>query len=217
MKTLTAEHTALVRQTSEDFVSSDFRSHVEGGWSTVHPAIRDRMDRMLESPHATVFRGTGCVKRSRIGLFFAVVSRIFGSPLVAKQGEQVTTTVRVAPTENGFRCWHRHFVFPDGGQKLVQTTKMISPTFGMMDVVGARGESLLGTRMRIWSEGKSLCFQSTGYVLRFRSFTVRIPSILTPGVLYAEHRDQGNGSFRYMLSFRHPLWGETFRLFSVVG
>lgn len=80
MSLLTAERAIVVRQSPENFVSSDFRSHVQGGWNAVHPAVRERMDRMLDSPHATVFRGTGCVKRSRIGWLFAVLSRIFGSP-----------------------------------------------------------------------------------------------------------------------------------------
>lgn len=49
--------------------------------------------------------------------------------------------------------------------------------------------------------------------------TVRIPTLLTPGTLTAEHRDEGNGWFRYTLNFNHPLWGETFyqdRLFRMV-
>ena len=79
-----------------------------------------------------------------------------------------------------------------------------------MDAVGAQGEKMLHTKMRIWTEGKSLCFESTGYFLRFLSFTMPVPSILTPGKLFAEHRDEGGGKFRYIMAFNHPIWGETF-------
>lgn len=189
---------------------NDFRAQVEGGWENVHPAVRARMDRLLGSPTPTTFEGTGCVRRSRVGWCFAQLSRMLGSPLVFGQGEKVTTTVEVAPTDNGLRCWHRHFAFEDGSTQLVQTTKVVDPRLGLLDAVGKEGEKLLATRMRVWTEGRSLHFMSTGYLLRFRFRALRLPSLLTPGTLYAEHRDEGDGWFRYILRFHHPLWGETF-------
>ena len=47
-------------------------------------------------------------------------------------------------------------------------------------------------------------------MLRTRLGAIPLPKLLTPGTLFAEHRDLGNGSFRYILAFRHPVWGETF-------
>ena len=127
-----------------------------------------------------------------------------------KQGEDVRTVVRVAPTKGGLRCWHRLFVFPDGSEQLVQTTKVVDPELGFLDAVGVEGERALATQMRVWTEGRSLFFSSTVYLLRLRHFTLPIPSVLTPGTLSAEHRDEGNGWFRYILRFDHPLWGNTF-------
>lgn len=210
MKALVGTHPKVNSILIDQLTSSDFRSHVKGGWDQVHPSIRARMDKLLTSQSETVFEGRGCVRRSRIGGVFAYLSKLLGSPLLWRQGEDVITTVRIAPTTNGLRCWHRQFTFSDGYQQLVQTTKMVSPELGMLDAVGAQGEKLLATKMRVWSEGKSLCFESTGYFLRFRHLNMPIPSIFTPGALYAEHRDEGNGMFRYILAFRHPLWGETF-------
>ncbi len=189
---------------------NDFRAQVEGGWENVHPAVRARMDRLLSSPTPTTFKGIGCVRRSRIGWCFAQLSRMLGSPLVFGQGEKVTTQVDVVPTKNALRCWHRHFAFEDGSTQLVQTTKAVDPRLGLLDAVGKEGEKLLATRMLVWTEGRSLHFMSTGYLLRFRWATLRLPSLLTPGTLYAEHRDEGGGWFRYILRFEHPLWGETF-------
>lgn len=191
-------------------VHKDFRSQVGGGWENVHPAVRARMDKLLTSPTATTFEGKGCVRRSKLGWIFAHLSKLFGAPLVWKQGEDVKTIVRVTPTKGGLRCWNRLFVFPDGSEQLVQTTKVVDPKFGFLDAVGTEGEKALAMQMKVWTEGKSLYFSSTVYLLRFPYFTIRIPSIFTPGTLSAEHRDEGNGRFRYILKFNHPLWGETF-------
>lgn len=206
----TAMNSDHILRPTERILHNDFRSLVEGGWESVHPDVRARMDRLLTSSTPVVFVGTGCVRRSRIGWFFAHICRIFGAPLVFKQGDSVTTTVCVAPTQRGLRCWHRQFVFADGSVQLVQTTKVVDPKFGMLDAVGAEGEKVLAMRMRVWADDKSLHFASTGYILRFRLLTLPVPAFFTPGALYAEHRDEGSGWFRYILRFHHPLWGETF-------
>lgn len=189
---------------------NDFRSQVKGGWENVHPSIRERMDKLLTSPTETIFEGTGSVRRSRMGWLFAHSSKLLGSPLVFKQGEDVKTTVRVAPTKNGLRCWHRLFTFYDGSQQLIQTTKVVDSKLGFLDAVGTEGEKTLATQMTVWAAENSLYFASTVYLLRFKYFSIRLPSFLTPGKLFAEHRDEGNGYFRYILKFNHPLWGETF-------
>lgn len=205
-----AERSAVGSDSRIPALHSDFRMLVEGGWDKVHPQVRERMDRLLTAEVPTVFEGTGRVRRSRIGWLFAQASRLLGAPLVRHEGESVNTSVTIAPTDNGLRCWHRRFTFEDGSQQLVQTTKLVAPGLGILDAVGTRGERTLLTRMRVWTEGRSLHFESTGYVLRLGPFRLPVPSLLTPGTLHAEHRDEGGGRFRYILAFRHTLWGETF-------
>ena len=204
-------HTTNANSTDASAVHhNDFRSHVKEGWENVHPAIRARMDKLLTSKKAVTFKGYGCVKRSKMGWVFAHLAKILGSPLVWKEGKNVKITVQVAPTKNGLRCWHRLFQFEDGWEQLVQTTKVVDSKFGFLDAVGANGEKALATKMNVWAEGNSLYFTSTTYLLRFKFCTIHVPSIFTPGTLFAEHRDEGNGNFRYIFKFTHPLWGETF-------
>jgi hypothetical protein len=192
------------------FSYNDFRSQVGGGWDNVYPPIRARMDKLLTSSTSVVFEGMGSVRCSKIGGVFAQLAKFLGSPLVLKQGENVKTTVRVAPTANGLRCWHRLFIYPDGYEQLVQTSKVMDSKLGFIDAVGAEGEKRLATKMNVWTKGKSLYFSSSVYILRFKYLNITIPSILTPGTLFAEHRDLGDDLFRYILKFDHPLWGETF-------
>jgi len=194
----------------ESLQHNDFRLHVEGGWNNVYPPVKARMDKLLTSPTDTVFAGKGCVRRSKIGLIFAYLSKILGTPLVFNQGENVLITVKVSPTSNGRRCWNRSFEFSDSSKQIVETTKIVDPKLGFIDAVGSEGEKLLATKMKVRTEGKSLFFESTCYLLRFKYFNVVLPSILTPGTLKAEHRDEGNGNFRYILSFEHSIYGETF-------
>lgn len=146
---------------------NDFRSHVKGGWENVYPPVRARMDKLLTSPIPTTFEGTGCVRRSAMGWIFAQLARFLGAPLVWKRGEDVRTVVRVVPTKGGLRCWHRLFIFPDGSEQLVKTTKVVDPRLGFLDVVGADGERALATQMKVRAHGKSLHFRSTVYLLRF--------------------------------------------------
>jgi hypothetical protein len=195
---------------SQSSLHNDFRAAVGGGWEAVNPAVRARMDRLLSSPEPTIFEGVGVVRRSRIGWAYAHLCRLVGGPLVWKSGDRVKTTVSVTPTANGLRCWHRTFVFEDGSSQLVQTTKVVDPKRGLLDAVGPQGERRLAMRMTVWTERNSLHFTSMGYILRFAGFAVPVPVWLTPGQLYAEHRNLGDGTFLYILKFTHPLWGETF-------
>ena len=189
---------------------NDFRELVGGGWQAVVPAVRERMDLLLTADEPTIFVGTGFVRRTRMGWLYAQLARVFGAPLSLRRGEAVKTTVRVAPTINGFRCWHRTFEFEDGSTQVIETTKLVDRQHGLLDAVGARGEKLLATRMRVWTEGESLHFASTGYILRIGGVNIPIPSLFTPGRLHAEHRDLGDGTFMYVLKFHHPVWGDTF-------
>ncbi len=192
------------------FSAHDFRTQVEGGWSNVYPSVKQRMDKLLTSVEPVIFEGTGCVRRSKIGWLFAKLSWVFGTPLISEQDENTKTVVTVIPRENGLRCWHRLFLFSDGSEQLVQTSKVMDSKLGFIDVVGSQGEKRLATKMHVWAKDKSLFFESSIYILRFKYFNLPIPPIFTPGKLFAEHRDLGNGNFRYILKFNHPLWGETF-------
>ncbi len=50
-------------------------------------------------------------------------------------------------------------------------------------------------------EGKR-CFRASRHV--------PLPHLLTPGDAHVVHRDEGDGWFRFTLSFRHRLFGETY-------
>lgn len=215
-----SEYELETKPDAPSFSYNDFRSQVGGGWENVCPPVKERMDKLLTSNTPVVFEGEGCVRRSKAGWVFAHLAKALGAPLVWKQGENVKTRVIVAPTKNGLRCWRRLFIFPDGYEQLVQTSKAVDPKLGFIDAVGAEGEKLLATKMHVWAEGKSLFFESSMYVLRFKHFNIRIPALLTPGTLFAEHRDLEDGYFRYILKFNHPLWGKTFYqdgVFKMVG
>lgn len=207
---MTLNAPAKTHHENHGMTPNDFRSQVEGGWENVYTPVRERMDLLLTSNKPVIFKGTGCVRRSKIGWLFAHGARLLGAPLVWKQDENVKTTVTVAKTDNNLRCWHRLFIFPSGYEQLVQTSKVMDSKLGFIDAVGARGEKRLATKMRVWAKDQSLFFESKTYILRFKHFNLQIPGFLTPGTLFAEHRDLGEGNFRYTLEFNHPFWGQTF-------
>lgn len=194
-----------------DTKTSDFRKFVEGGWEKVDPNIRRRMDHLLTANQTVTFKGNCCMRRTKIGFLFAKLSALFGSPLVSEEHESVVSTVSIVPLGNGLRCWHRLFEFPNGIRQTVKTTKSVAGSLGVIDALGKGDRGILITRMRVWATGCSLRFESQGYFIRIGSMRLRMPILLTPGTFHAEHEDLDGEKFRYTLSFRHPLWGETFR------
>lgn len=184
----------------------DFRRLVRGGgWQKLSPAIIERFDAMAVGKCTHNYAGSMIVRRSRFGLMFSYICKLFGSPLVAGQAASAKVDVSVFQKGEGI-CWQRVFYFNNKAPITVSSLKVVDSKHGLMERVG----SGLNMILDVYEEDGNLHFVSNKYCIKIGSFYIPLPSILTPGRLHVAHIDEGNGAFRFRMSFEHSYFGQTF-------
>lgn len=169
------------------------------GWSRLPPAVQRRFG----PAHAdTVYRGHMDLHCSGFGRCFAWFAKFLGSPLTTARAARVPTTVKVFAAGSGV-VWERRFEQSVG---TVRSTKELDTHGGLQE----RTDGGLAMSLAVFEEGGALVFQSRRYFLAWGRLRLPVPAWLSPGVCRVEHHDLGHGHFRFTLTMRHPLLGETF-------
>lgn len=149
----------------------------------------------------TQYRGAMDLRRSRIGWLYAWLTKPLASPLVACQANDLVAVVRAHPNAAGGMVWERRI-----GDQLVASTKELGRDGGLQE----RTAGGLGMDLDLAVEQGELVFRSRRYWLQIAGLRLPLPGLLGPGACEVRHADLGGGRFRFSLSMRHPLWGETF-------
>lgn len=172
------------------------------GWARLPAAVRRRFG----AGHPDVdYTGRMDLCCSRIGRIYAGLSRAFGSPLTSLQARDLVATVRVRGNGLGGVVWERVFGNATGAAT-VRSTK--EP--GAQGQLTERTDGGLAMALDVFEEDGSLVFQSRRFFLALGPLRIPVPHWLSPGQCRVTHTDLGGGDFRFTLSMRHPLWGETF-------
>jgi Domain of unknown function (DUF4166) len=147
------------------------------------------------------------VRRSWYGWLLAHVCRLIGTPVVPQRGRDVPTVVRIfrSPCDDGV-TWERRYAFRGRGPVVVASTKRADPPDGLLECA-TRGFAM---RLRLFERDGALHFASTGYCIDIGAWRLPIPRLLTPGAAHVVHSDEGDGWFRFSMTFRHRLFGETY-------
>jgi hypothetical protein len=184
----------------------DFRGILgEGAWAALPAAVQARFSlAAAASPHA--YEGRMIVRANLAGLIIAQLCRLIGTPLAPFRGEDVPVTVKVHTDPDGGLVWGRVYAFGARPPILVSSRKIADEQGGLMEVVRCG----LGMRLALCVRGGALHFRSLGYFAGLFGLRIPIPALLTPGRALITHEDLGAGWFRFTLTFRHPLLGETF-------
>lgn len=186
--------------------SADFRHLVGGGgWQNLSPTIIARFDAMSEGEHTHHYTGNMVVKRSGLGLIFTYICKLFGSPLVAEQADHTKVEVSVFKKDDGI-CWQRVFHFDNKRPITVSSLKVVDNTHGLME----RVDGGLHMKLNVYEEDGNLHFVSNRYCIKCGHRYIPLPSFFTPGKLHVAHIDEGNGRFRFRMSFEHHYFGRTF-------
>jgi hypothetical protein len=177
-------------------------------WRRLPPAIRDRF--AVKPRRGGAIRYAGImheVRRSRAGWFIAQACRLLGTPLVARQGcdVPVTVTLRTDAAGDGI-VWERCYRFPLNAPVRAVSIKKASAEEGLLECVGGG----FGMRLRVFERERALHFVSVGFFWRLGRWRMALPELLTPGRMHVVHRDLGGSRFRFTISVRHILLGETF-------
>jgi hypothetical protein len=179
----------------------------EAAWRRLAPAVRARFAVKPKAGESFSFVGVmSDVRRSRIGWLIAQAGRLLGTPLAPQRGRWVPTLVHIflSPRGEGV-VWERRYAFAGRRPVVVSSTKKAEAT-GLLECA-RRGFAM---RLRLSERDAALHFESTGYAIEIGRWRVPVPLLLSPGVAHVVHSDEGGGWFRFAMSFRHPLFGETF-------
>ncbi|TAL27419.1 MAG: DUF4166 domain-containing protein [Aquabacterium sp.] len=172
------------------------------GWARLPAAVQRR----FAAAHAdTFYAGTMDLRCSRIGRVYAWLSRAFGGPLTSIAEDEVPTVVRVRGDGRGGVVWERSFARGVAGSRVVRSTKEIDGA-GLRE----RTDGGLSMALEVFEDSGSLVFESRSYALVLGRLAIPVPAWLAPGTCRVTHTDLGHRLFRFTLSMRHPLWGETF-------
>jgi len=180
----------------------------EAAWQRLNPSVRARFAVKPGAGQVFNFAGVmGVVRRSWLGWMIGHLCRLIGTPLVTQQGRDVPTVVRIYRSDRGDGLvWERRYGFSGGSPIVVSSTKRADPPDGLLECA-ARGFAM---RLRLFERDGALHFASTGYCIEVGRWRLPIPHSLTPGDAHVVHSDEGDGWFRFTLSFHHRLFGETF-------
>lgn len=176
-------------------------------WLRLPEAVRERF---AESHARATYAGAfEIVRASRLGLLFAWLGRLVGTPVAPRQGANVEARVRVHPDERGV-TWLREYRWADGRRDLVQSTKVVTPGLRLIEKLPAR----LCMPLDTYEANGVVHFVSEGYYFDLGvgdlSVKLWLPAFFTPGVTHVEHIDLGHGWFRFTMTVTHPLFGEMF-------
>ena len=169
------------------------------GWSRLPLAVQNRF-----APGHTdaIYRGHMDLQCSLMGQCFAWLARLLGSPLTPARASGVPTTVSVLTQGSGV-VWERRF---DRGLGTVRSTKELGCDGGLQE----RTDGGLAMSLAVFEQEGALVFESRRYFLAWGRLRLPVPALLSPGMCRVEHHDLGGGQFRFTLSMRHPVLGQTF-------
>ncbi len=169
------------------------------GWARLPLAVQRR----FAPGHAdTVYQGRMDLHCSRLGRCLAWLTRPLRSPLTGARMQNIPASVHVSSVGSGV-VWERRF---GHGAGTVRSIKELGAHGGLQE----RTDGGLAMQLAVFEEDGALVFESRRYFLAVGAWRLPLPAFLSPGTCRVEHRDLGDGQFRFTLSMHHPLWGETF-------
>jgi len=180
----------------------------EAAWQRLNPNVRARFAVKPDAGQVFTFTGVmDVVRRSWFGWLIGHICRLIGTPVTPRQGRDVSTVVRIYCSSRGDGIvWERRYGFSGRAPVVVSSTKRADPPDGLLECA-SRGFAM---RLRLFERDGAIHFASTGYCLDLGRWRLPIPGLLTPGEAHVVHSDEGGGWFRFTMSFRHRLFGETY-------
>ncbi len=179
-------------------------------WNSLPAAIRRRFGKQLSGGASIAYQGkVTSMKMSLAGKCLAQIARLVGAPLpydLSSVGQPAVVVVTEDAASDG-QFWIRQYGRATGFPQVVHSSKRFSGPTGLEEYVGFG----IGMALRIEAEANALLFRSNHYFLQVLGYRLRLPRLLSPGVLVIGHHDLGDGRFVFSLSLTNRLFGELIR------
>jgi hypothetical protein len=178
-------------------------------WSRLPPAVRERFSKRLADGMAVTYAGRIVdSRRTFVGRALAELCRLLGAPLPL--GDDIGAAAVVTVTEDvraGGQFWTRMYGRARGFPQVIHSSKRFAGPTGLEEYLGLG----FGIALAVRGDRTGLHFESDHYFWRAGRMRLHLPRWLEPGALTISHLDEGDGEFAFVLSLRHPLFGELMR------
>lgn len=187
----------------------DFRFQTllgKAAWARLPAAVRSRFSRRLSGGAAVTYAGEIVATRQTcIGVLIAQVCRVIGAPLPLCGDVAVPAVVTVTEdARTGGQFWTRMYGRKRGFPQVIHSSKRFAGPTGLEEYLGWG----FGIALTVSASDKALYFHSHHYFLCVGGIRLRLPSWMGPGELTISHVEHGGGPFSFVLTLRHPLFGE---------
>jgi hypothetical protein len=147
------------------------------------------------------------VYHSKIGKLFLLPVRIFGA-LVPYKGSDIPTEVKNWTSKDNPHAmfWHRKLFFPNKHPVVFSSRMEHIHENEIIEYVNYG----MGIRLRIYTQNKSLHFQSLGYTWKVGPVTLSIPNWATLGEAEIVEKAISDRELFVDFNMIHPLFGKTF-------
>ncbi len=179
----------------------------EAAWHRLSRAIRRRFGHKPATGETIRYPGVmEEVRATKAGWLLAQALRLAGTPIAPYAGRGVPIEVEVFAEPRGGLVWRRTYRFPGRRPVTVASVKRPDRRAGLIEVVGGG----FGMTLKVSERAGELRFLSRRYFWQVGPVRVPLPDLLSPGRLEVVHADEPDGRFRFTMTVRHPLLGETF-------
>ena len=184
----------------------DFESLVGPfGWRRLHPEVRRRFSGA--HAEAVTYPGRLAVSRNWAGYLFALAAKLVGGPLPMSEAEDAAAIVCVRSNGQGGVVWERWLELRQGRPPLrIASTKQTDESGRLLECV----DGGLGMVLRVFEQNHGLVFESQSYFMTVAGRRIPLPHWSAPGVCRVEHQHMSRGQFRFSMTVRHRLFGQTF-------
>jgi hypothetical protein len=178
-------------------------------WTRLPPSVQIRFGKRPTGGEAVAYTGEIVESRlSRAGWLLARLCLPIGGPLPLRRDTGVPAIVTVTEDAAGSgQFWTRIYGRTRGFPQVVHSSKRFTGPTGLEEYLG-RG---FGIALTVSADDRALRFHADHYFFAAGRVRLRLPRWLSPGSLTISHEDRGEGRFAFVLSLRHPLFGDLIR------
>lgn len=176
-------------------------------WHALSPAIRKRFGKRVKGGDSVAYQGVVTeMKMNWAGWCLAHAMRLLGAPLpydLSCVGQPAVVVVTEDLNGDG-QFWVRQYGRQSGFPQVVHSSKRFAGPTGLEEYIGFG----IGMALKVAARADTLNFKSDHYFLSVFGRRLRLPEILSPGILEVGHQDLGNGAFRFTMSLKSNIFGE---------